>query len=112
MQGRIEMKKLLLIFAAAFLFTSCLVTTDDGECTYDSDCGFNEGCFGDECRYIPGAPPGTVTIGCNCSNTYYYPGQVLNNNSCESGSEIIQLCGYQCCDAYACYGWAWGAVCL
>ena len=103
------MKYLLLILT--FALASCIIVDDD-ECTYDSDCGWSEACYGGQCEYVPGAPPGTTTVGCNCSGTSYYPGQVRTNYTCESGQDIIQLCGYACCDAYACYGQAWGAVCL
>ena len=105
------MKYILLLLT--FLLASCVIEGDtSNECIYDSDCGYNEACYGGECEYVPGAPPGAITLGCNCSTTNYYPGQVLNNYTCESGQEIIQLCGYLCCDAYTCYGQAWGAVCL
>lgn len=91
--------------------SSCVVV-EEYECNYDSDCSYNEACFGGLCEYVPGLPSGAVTTGCNCSTTVYWPGQVLDNYSCESGYEVIQLCNYLCCDAYACYGSAWGAVCL
>lgn len=105
------MKKLLLIFTMVLMSTSCLVV-EEVECVYDSDCGFSEACFGGECEYVPGSPPGAVTVGCNCSTTSHWPGQIRNNYTCESGQDVIQLCNYLCCDAYACYGAAWGAICL
>jgi len=105
-------KRLLITFTAALLLTSCIFVEEDSECERTSDCGFNERCAAGVCEYVPGKPPGYITVGCNCSTTNLYPGQVRNNNTCESGQDVVGLCGFACCDAFACYGQAWGAVCL
>jgi hypothetical protein len=110
--GTNTMKYLLLMMLSLTLASGCFITSDDSECTYDSDCYYDEECYHGQCVYVPGAPPGAVTVGCNCSSTNYYPGNVRTNYTCESGQDIIQACNYYCCDAWTCYGLAWGAVCL
>jgi len=102
------MKYLLLsIFLA---LTSCVIV-DEPECRSDYDCWSPaDACIYGECTFV-GAPSGSTVVGCNCSLTTDWPGDVYENDYCYSGYEIVVECNADCCNQYICYP-AWGVICL
>ncbi len=113
-----------ITFICSFVFLGCgpvddpepTDPSDTADCESDYDCKGDRVCESGRCvdpddstgsgDQEPSYPCGTVNIGCNCSYTSAYDGQVTAAPICESGYHQFQMCQGFCNGGYP-----WRTVC-
>ena len=106
--------KVLFAVVACLMMVGCWDHPHpDPGCVYDWECPYGYQCepnSGDCLKKLK--PSGTIILGCGCHTFPYgaFLGQTRNNDSCESGQDVLNLCT-GCCDAF-CNFVPWGRACL